>query len=66
MDEPADEQDPARSRAERERRSTTAPTRHREYTNPIEIPRVDEMGDTAGGDSTAPRVNPFAGGGFFR
>jgi hypothetical protein len=38
---------------------------HREYTNYIDIPRVSELGDTAGGDSTASRVNPFAGGIFF-
>jgi hypothetical protein len=36
-------------------------TLHREYRNPIEIPRVDEVGDTAGGDSVAPRVNQSAG-----
>jgi carboxypeptidase family protein len=36
-------------------------TRHRQYTNPIEIPRVDEFGTTAGMDSVAPRVNQFAG-----
>jgi hypothetical protein len=40
-------------------------TRHREYRNPIEIPRVDEFGDTAGMDSVAPRVNQFAGGAAF-
>jgi hypothetical protein len=39
-------------------------TRHREYTNPREIPRVSELGDTAGGDSVASRVNFFAGSGF--
>jgi len=38
---------------------------HRQYTNPTSIPRVVEVGDTAGGDATAPRVNQFAGGGFF-
>ncbi|HKE86631.1 MAG TPA: carboxypeptidase-like regulatory domain-containing protein, partial [Vicinamibacterales bacterium] len=38
-------------------------TRHRQYTDPIDIPRVDETGDTAGADSTAPRVNQFAGNG---
>jgi hypothetical protein len=37
-------------------------TRHRQYTDPVGIPRVDEFGDTAGADSTAPRVNQFAGG----
>ena len=31
------------------------------YTNPIGIPRISETGDTAGADSTAPRVNAFAG-----
>jgi hypothetical protein len=36
-------------------------TQHREYRNPREIPRVDETGDTAGGDSVAPRVNAVAG-----
>jgi hypothetical protein len=40
-------------------------TEHREYTNPRTIPRVVEVGDTAGGDATAPRVNQFAGAGFF-
>jgi hypothetical protein len=38
---------------------------HREYRNPIEIPRITEAGVTAGGDATAPRVNVFAGGGGF-
>jgi hypothetical protein len=37
-------------------------TRHREFRNPSEIPRVDEFGDTAGMDSVAPRVNNSAGG----
>ena len=36
------------------------------YTNPIGIPRVSELGDTAGMDATAPRVNQFAGGAFFQ
>ena len=36
-------------------------TMHREYRNPIEIPRVDEFGDTAGRDDVAPRVNQSAG-----
>ena len=36
-------------------------TRHRQYTNPHEIPRVVEIGNTAGGDNVAPVVNPFAG-----
>jgi hypothetical protein len=36
-------------------------TSHREFTNPITIPRVSEVGDTAGGDSVASRVNTFAG-----
>jgi hypothetical protein len=36
--------------------------KHREYSNPIEIPRVTESGLTAGGDSVATRVNPTAGG----
>jgi hypothetical protein len=40
-------------------------TFHREYTNPVGIPRVIEVGDTAGGDSVASRVNQFAGTGFF-
>ena len=40
-------------------------TQHREYQNPRSIPRVIEIGDTAGGDSVAPRVNQFAGAGFF-
>jgi hypothetical protein len=34
----------------------------RDYTNPQDIPRIVETGDTAGADSVAPRVNPFAGG----
>jgi hypothetical protein len=38
---------------------------HREYTNPIDIPRVVETGNTAGGDEVASRVNQFAGGGAF-
>ena len=38
---------------------------HRQYTNPIDIPRIIEVGDTAGGDNVAPRVNQFAGAGFF-
>jgi hypothetical protein len=49
---------------------------HREYTNPVDIPRVSESGNTAGGDcisdgaggcanGTATRVNQFAGGGGF-
>jgi hypothetical protein len=38
--------------------------KHRYTDNPQEIPRVLEIGDTAGGDSVAPRVNAFAGGGF--
>jgi hypothetical protein len=36
-------------------------TLHREFRNPVEIPRVDEVGDTAGMDSVAPRVNQSAG-----
>jgi hypothetical protein len=40
-------------------------TRHREYTNPRSIPRVSEIGETAGGDNVAARVNQFAGGAFF-
>jgi hypothetical protein len=40
-------------------------TRHREYPNPTSIPRVDEFGTTAGGDSVASRVNQFAGGNGF-
>jgi hypothetical protein len=39
---------------------------HREYTNPVDIPRVVETGDTAGGDEVATRVNQFAGGAFFQ
>ena len=35
---------------------------HREYTNPVDIPRITENGLTAGGDATASRVNQFAGG----
>jgi hypothetical protein len=37
-------------------------TKHRDYTNPIAIPRVQESGDTVGSDSTATRVNASAGG----
>jgi hypothetical protein len=40
-------------------------TEHREFTNPTGIPRVNELGDTAGMDEVAPRVNQFAGGAFF-
>jgi hypothetical protein len=40
-------------------------TGHREYENPRAIPRVIEVGETAGGDDVAPRVNQFAGAGFF-
>ena len=40
-------------------------TAHREFTNPIGIPRVSEIGDTAGGDDIATRVNQFAGGTAF-
>ena len=36
-------------------------TRHRQFTNPIGIPRIQETGDTVGADSTSPRVNTFAG-----
>src|SRR5688572_11229518 len=43
---------------------------HRQFTNPVDIPRIVETGDTAGGDLGAPggtaRVNQFAGTpGFF-
>jgi Carboxypeptidase regulatory-like domain len=38
---------------------------HREYTNYKGIPRLSEIGDTAGADATAQRVNIFAGGIFF-
>jgi hypothetical protein len=38
---------------------------HREFTNPRSLPRVSEIGDTAGADTVAPRVNQFAGGVFF-
>jgi len=38
-------------------------TEHRQYTNPIDIPRIVEIGDTFGADDVAPRVNQFAGGG---
>jgi hypothetical protein len=38
---------------------------HREFTNHRSIPRVSEIGDTAGADSVAARVNQFAGGVFF-
>jgi hypothetical protein len=34
---------------------------HREYTNPVDIPRVQEVGTTSGGDSVASPVNPSAG-----
>jgi hypothetical protein len=36
-------------------------TLHREYRNPVEIPRVDEVGDTVGMDNVSPRINTFAG-----
>jgi hypothetical protein len=36
--------------------------KHREYENPVDIPRVSESGLTAGGDEEATRVNQFAGG----
>jgi hypothetical protein len=45
---------------------------HREYTNPVDIPRVVETGTTAGGDLLedpvrgATRVNQFAGGNLFQ
>jgi hypothetical protein len=39
--------------------------RHLEWRNPREIPRVSEIGTTAGGDAVAPRVNNSAGGAFF-
>jgi len=35
---------------------------HREYENPVDIPRITENGNTAGGDEVASRVNIFAGG----
>jgi Carboxypeptidase regulatory-like domain len=49
-------------------------TKHREYDNPIDIPRVVELGDTSGAphgcftraDCIAQRVNQFAGGAFFQ
>ena len=44
------------------KKETYNTTQHREYTDPIDIPRVDEFGDTAGGDSVATRVNQTAGG----
>jgi hypothetical protein len=34
---------------------------HREYTNPVDIPRVLEIGTTTGGDEVAAPVNPTAG-----
>ena len=37
-------------------------TEHRDIVNPREIPRVIEIGNTAGGDDVAPRVNTTAGG----
>jgi hypothetical protein len=36
-------------------------TEHRDFTNPREIPRIDEIGNTAGGDDVAPRVNSTCG-----
>jgi hypothetical protein len=36
-------------------------TEHRQFTNPRSIPRVVEIGDTAGADDVAPHVNQFAG-----
>jgi hypothetical protein len=37
-------------------------TEHREYTNHVDVPRITENGNTAGGDDVAARVNIFAGG----
>ncbi|HTM03089.1 MAG TPA: carboxypeptidase regulatory-like domain-containing protein [Vicinamibacterales bacterium] len=40
--------------------------KHRQYTNPVDIPRVVEVGTTSGGDDVASPVNQFAGSsGFF-
>ena len=36
-------------------------TEHRDYVNPREIPRVEELGTTAGGDDVATRVNSTCG-----
>ena len=38
---------------------------HRQFRNPEGIPRIVETGDTSGGDDISPRVNEFAGEGFF-
>ena len=40
--------------------------KHLEWRNPREIPRVSEIGTTAGGDAVAPRVNTTAGGALRR
>ncbi|HTM03090.1 MAG TPA: carboxypeptidase regulatory-like domain-containing protein [Vicinamibacterales bacterium] len=34
---------------------------HREYRDPVEIPRIVEVGNTSGGDDVASPVNPTAG-----
>ena len=65
VDEPADGQDPARSRRQRDHAATTPRTSHREFTNSDRHSARRETGDTAGADSTAPRVNQFAGGPVF-
>jgi len=39
--------------------------RHLEWRNPKEIPRISEVGTTAGMDAVASRVNTTAGGAFF-
>src|SRR5688572_16813084 len=39
--------------------------KHLEWRNPREIPRVSEIGNTAGGDGVAPRVNNTAGSSIF-
>jgi hypothetical protein len=39
-------------------------TSHREYRNPVEIPRITECGLTAGGDEVATQVNTTAGAGL--
>ena len=65
VDEPAHQHDPARGRSDGDAQHYDT-TQHREYRNPPDIPRVIEFGDTAGGDSVAPRgVNQFAGSAFF-
>ena len=64
VDEPADEQDPARGGLNFSQQYYT-PTRTASTRTPSTFRASSRFGDTAGGDATAPRVNQFAGGIFF-